>query len=366
MSDIRLFQIGLTLLHGVGPRLAKSLIAHCGGPAAVFSEKALALARIPGIGIETARSIEAQSVLSLAERELEFLEKDGCSMHFFTDSSYPRRLKHCEDGPIVLYQRGTAALNTDKMLAVVGTRAATAYGAHFTEQLLRDLGPLEPSIVSGLAYGIDALAHRGALNNELPTLAVLAHGLSSVYPPLHRKLAHDILDAGGSWLSEYRSHVLPDRQNFPTRNRIIAGLSDCVIVVEAASKGGALITAQLANGYNRDVFALPGRYQDRFSAGCNALIKSHQAHLLTGVKDLQYIMRWEKKAPGQRQLPLFAELSELQQKIYALFEARSEAISLERLCYEAHIPVSKALQELMNLELQGLIKTLPGKTYMRA
>lgn len=366
MNDPRIFQIGLSLLRGVGPHLAKTLVAHCGSAEAVFSEKAPALAKIPGIGPERARDIAAHHDLSLAEAELEFLEKKGCQMHFFSDPTYPRRLKHCEDGPVVLYQKGNSELNPERSLAVVGTRASTSYGNQFSEALMRDLAPFAPSIVSGLAYGIDAMAHRGAINHGMPTLAIMAHGLDLLYPPLHRKLAEDILAAGGSLLSEYRSGVMPDKQNFPTRNRIIAGMVDAVVVVEAAAKGGALITAQLANGYHRDVFALPGRHHDRFSAGCNQLIKSHQAHLLTGVKDIKYIMRWEAQDFSHRQLPLFAELSADQQKLFALFEARSKALSLERLCHEAHFPVSKTLQELMNLELKGLIKTLPGKTYIRA
>lgn len=358
-----LYQIGLTQLGGIGPRIAKKLIAHCGSAQQVFQEKPDHLAKIEGVGKFVSQAVKTGKALQRAEKEIEFIEKNGFDVHSYLDKTYPRRLKHCDDGPLVLFQKGNLNLNTQRVLSIVGTRSATDYGQSFCEKFIADLKPLRPHVVSGLAYGIDAAAHREAVKNQLPTIGVLAHGLDTIYPYLNRRLSEEMLAAGGALVTEFLSQSKPDRENFPKRNRIIAGMSDAVLVVEAARKGGALITAQLGNSYNRDVFAVPGRANDKFSEGCNLLIKSNQAALFTGIKDLEYIMNWKADEGLGQQQALFENLSELEQLVYDELEKNRQGLELEILCQKLQLPVSKILQTLMSLELKSLVKSLPGKLY---
>lgn len=359
-----IFRIGLTLIPGVGDKLAKSLIAHCGSAEAVFSEKKQVLEKIPGIGAKSARGIAGQNVLQRAEEELKFIDRENLRALYFLDEDYPRRLKLCEDGPVMLYYKGNADLNKRQVIAVVGTRNATEYGRGFCANFIRDLKEFNPLMISGLAYGIDAAAHKESLQNGIPTVAVLGHGHDRIYPGTHRSLAEKMQENGGL-LTEFLSGTNPDRENFPKRNRIVAGISDAVVVVEAAKKGGALITAEIANSYNRDVFAVPGRLGDTFSEGCNWLIRTNKAAMIESVQDLQYILGWEQQeaAAQNQQTELFPELEGLEKQIYEQLSDNGRRMELDRLCMQLSVPVGKVLPSLMAMELKNMVKCLPGRVY---
>ncbi len=355
------YKIGLTLLPKVGSKLGKELVSYCGGAEAVFKEKQHALLKIPGIGTETAKAILGQQVLGRADKEVQFLERNQIKPLFYLDKDYPARLKHCQDAPLMLYYKGRANLNAAKIIAIVGTRHATQYGKAQCEQLIRDLtAENDLVIVSGLAYGVDSCAHRVAVENDLPTVGVMGRGLDGIYPDANRSLALSMLEKGG-WLSEFISGTKPDRENFPQRNRVIAGLSDAVVVVESGRKGGAVITADIANSYNRDVFAFPGRVGDAYSEGCNNLIKTNKAALIESSKDLYYIMGWdEAKQPVQRNL--FVDLSPTEELIVEVLRKQGPVV-IDDLILSTHLKSSDLTPLLLNLEFQGVLKCLPGKVY---
>ena len=273
MNDQLLYGVALTLVPGIGDVNAKKLVAYCGGAEAVFKEKKKNLLHISGIGERTVESIASQNVLSRAEKELLFAERNNIRVLYYLNQDYPKRLQHCYDSPIILYCKGNTDLNASKVVGVVGTRNVTDYGRNIVDKLVQDLIEDNVMIVSGLAYGVDTCAHKAALNNLL-TAAVLAHGFQTIYPSVNMSLARKMLEDGGCLLTEFISGTEPDRENFPKRNRIVAGMIDCLVVVESASKGGALITADIANTYDRDVFAFPGRIGDLYSQGCNMIIKN--------------------------------------------------------------------------------------------
>ncbi|WP_417590931.1 DNA-processing protein DprA [Owenweeksia hongkongensis] len=362
MDSQRIFQIGISLIPNVGDRVAKTLIAHCGSAEGVFKEKKATLLKIPGIGGTVAKSVSTQDVLSRAEEELKFIETNKIQSLFYLDEDYPQRLKMCNDGPLMLYYKGNVDLNKRQVIAIVGTRNATSYGLEFCENFIEDLKPFNPLVISGLAYGIDICAHKESLKMGVPTVGVLAHGLDRVYPQLHKKVANQMLENGGL-LTEFISETNPDRENFPKRNRIVAGISDAVIVVEAAKKGGALITAEIANSYNREVFAVPGNLGAPFSEGCNHLIKINKAAMITGVEDLKYILGWQADEKRIIQPQLFPELEGVEKQIADLLRDRGGKEELDVICLSLKIPVSKALQHLMGLELKGVVKSYPGKVY---
>lgn len=363
MSEL-LYQIAITQIPGVGDVTAKQLIAYCGSAKAVFTEKKSALEKIPSIGSVTAKSITEQSVLARAEKEALFIEKNSIIPLFYLSNNYPHKLKHCPDSPILLYLKGNVDLNNQKIVSVVGTRNMTDYGKKLTEQLIADLTEHNVIVLSGLAYGIDITAHKAALQNQLKTYAVVAHGLDSVYPGTHAKTLQKMIDANGGCITEFLSETKPDKENFPKRNRIVAGMSDCVVVVEAGKKGGALITADIANGYNRDVFAFPGNVGETYSEGCNNLIKMNKAALLQSAKDIEYIMGWEKQTdkPKVIQKNLFVELTETEQKIVSIISEQN-GIDIDTLCAKAELSMSKISGMLLNLEFSGVIKQLPGKRF---
>lgn len=358
-----LYQIALTQLNRIGPLTAKKLVSHCGSAQAVFKENPAQLAKLEGVGKLLSEVLKDKNALKRAEEEIEFVEKHGFAAHSYLDKAYPRRLKNCDDAPLVLFQKGNLNLNAQRVIAIVGTRSATEYGQGFCEKFLADLAPYNTIVISGLAYGIDAHAHSNAVKNNIPTVGVLAHGLDSVYPYLNRKLSESMLAEGGALITEFLSKSKPDRENFPKRNRIIAGISDAVVVVEAAKKGGALITAQIANSYHRDIFAVPGKVGDKFSEGCNMLIKSNQASLFMGVKDLEYIMNWKAEEIGSQQTMVFEELNPDEQRIITQLEQCRQGVELDALAFRTKQPVYKLLPTLMTLELKNLVKALPGKVY---
>lgn len=364
MNSSLLYQIALTLIPGVGPVNARKLITHVGSAEALFKEKRSNLLKIHGIGELTIDAIiNNQEYFKRAEEELIFIEKNKIKTYFIEDDGYPYRLKQCADSPILLYSRGNFDLDAKHIISIVGTRKSTDYGREMCRTIIEGLIELGVVIISGLAYGIDTLAHKFALEASLTTIGVLGHGLDIIYPPTNRALAHRMVENGGL-ISEFMSNTKPDRENFPMRNRIIAGLSDATIVIEAGSKGGALITADIANSYNRDVFAVPGRVSDNYSEGCNTLIKTNRAALVQKADDIMYIMGWEmnesRKMPMQKSL--FVDLEPDQEAIVNILKDYGES-SIDRICLLSELTTSKVAFNLLNLECEGLVKSLPGRIY---
>jgi len=358
-----LHQIALTKINGVGPVIARHLLNHFPDAEAIFAASRKELLTIPGIGNRLAAAILEARIFHEAENELHFIEKHRIQTLFWRESQYPKRLAQCPDAPLLLYYKGNADLNTPRTISIVGTRNATAYGKSICSEFIRDLQPYGVSIISGLAYGIDSHAHRNALTCGLPTVGVLGHGLDRIYPSANREMAARMLDQGGL-LTEFSSGTVPDKQNFPMRNRIIAGLADVTIVVEAAIRGGALITAEIANTYNRDVCAFPGNLHQEFSSGCNYLIKTNRAHLITHAKDLAYLMNWEidEKNQHPKQLPLQISLGKTEQQVYDAIHAAGQ-IAIDELARQLQWTQSKLAITLLEMEIKGAIAVMPGKVY---
>ncbi|MDB5108975.1 MAG: protecting protein DprA [Mucilaginibacter sp.] len=360
-----LHQVGLTFIKNIGPTLAKTLLAYFGDEEKVFNANEAKLLKVPGIGDKTIAQLNFAEALGKAEEELKFIEKNAIDVLFYTDSAYPKRLKNCADSPVLLYSKGNADLNNYRVISIVGTRNATDYGKQLCRQLIEELEPYNVLVVSGLALGIDVAAHKECLKVNMPTVGVLGHGLDRIYPSQNRSVADRMLENGGL-LSEYPSGTMPDRENFPQRNRIVAGLADATIVIEASVKGGALITAEIANGYNRDVFAFPGRVGDQFSEGCNFLIRNNKAALLTCVADLAYSLGWEKPdslAPVTQQYLLPIDLSADERAIFEIIQQHKMPLAIDDLTIKANMPMSQLAMNLLNMEMQGYIRSLPGKTY---
>lgn len=361
MNDL-LYQIALTQIPMVGAITARNLVSYCGSPAGVFTAKKKDLLRIPGIGERIATSILESDVLKAAEKELHFVEKNQIQVYFYLDAAYPEKLKPYADSPIVLYCKGNADLNSLRVVGIVGTRQPTPQGVAFCEELVEGLKPYNVLILSGLAYGIDIASHRKSLELGMPTIATLGHGFQTIYPPQHRSIAERMCENGGL-LTEFPSNTKPDREHFPMRNRIIAGLCDALVVIETGVRGGSMITAHMANEYNKDVFAVPGRVQDKHSQGCNHLIKTHKAALLESAADLAYVMRWEaQQAPKLIQHQLFVELTQEEKIVVNLLHQFSE-LHVDKLLYELQLTGSEMAALLLELEFKGMIKSLPGKRY---
>ena len=357
------------MIEGVGDILARHLLERLGDAEAVFGEKRRALEKIPGIGETLASGIKDAAVLARAEKELAFAEKNGIGIYFLTDADYPARLRECPDAPVLFYFKGNTDLNASHVISVVGTRRATAYGLELTDNLLQDLAKSFPDllVVSGLAYGIDVRAHRGALKNHLPTVGVLAHGLDRIYPAVHRPVAVEMLEWGGL-LTDFPSGTEPDRPNFVRRNRIVAGLADATVVVESAEKGGSLITADIALSYGRDVYSFPGRVTDSRSKGCNELIRLNKAGLITCAEDLIAAMRWDvavkkESLPLQTQL-LFPESGEKERILFLL--GQHKEMHVNELSVLTDLPVQQLSAFLFELEMEGIIKSMPGGVYRKS
>lgn len=358
--------LALNFIPGVGIITQRNLVNHFGSPKAVIEASSGELQSISGVGKKISAKIlaEKSTAYERAEREIEFADKHQIKILPFSDDQYPRRLKQCADAPMLIYYRGNANLDSARIVSIVGTRNATHYGRDRCKELVETLSDIDDVlVVSGLAYGIDSYAHKISVENNLPTVGVLGHGLDQIYPYANRNLAVKMLENGGL-LSEYPSNTRPDRQNFPQRNRIIAGMADVVVVVEAAVRGGALITAEIANNYNRDVCAFPGNVDLEYSAGCNFLIKSHRAHLITRAEDLGYLMDWQinsqKKSASQLQLAI--SLTNTEKTIYN-FIREKESLSIDEIAQLAGEKQSKLAIILLELEMKGLIITMPGKIY---
>lgn len=364
MSQQLLYQLALTLVPNIGDVHAKTLINHFGDAESVFKAKLSILEKIEGIGTVRAESIRQFDDFKEAEKEIAFIEKYKIKTLFLTDEAYPKRLLNCYDSPTLLFYKGSADLNASKIVAIVGTRKYTDYGKDFTENLVKDLSAQNILIVSGLAFGIDAIAHKAAIKNDLPTVGVVGHGLDKMYPPENANIARDMVKAGGGILTEFFSGTIPDKHNFPLRNRIVAALSDATIVVETDIKGGSMITANLADAYNRDVFAVPGRTTDKKSSGCNHLIKNNKGILLTDAQELLEVMGWaeKKKHKAKKQREIFIEMTAEERAVVQLLQEK-EAVHIDEINLKSGLSSSSAAAAILNLELQNVIASMPGKMY---
>lgn len=352
------------MIPGIGGILARNAIAYVGSVEGVFSEPLSSLLKIPGIGEVNARRIKNHDIFSIAEKEVKFIQKYGIDVLFYTDKNYPRRLKNCIDAPILIYKKGNMNLDENRIISIVGTRNATDYGKQLCDDLIQQFSARNYSIVvvSGLAYGIDIQAHKSALKHNIPTVGVVAHGLDKLYPSLHAETAKKMLENGGL-VSDFPSNTKIDPANFIRRNRIIAGLADATIVIESAVKGGALITADIASSYNRDVFAFPGRAGDVYSKGCNQLIKNSGATLIESIDDLEFFMGWENSGKEKVvQSSLFVELTPDEEKIVDLLREHGD-LFIDQISSEMAMPVSRVSATLLNLEFKNILLALPGKMY---
>lgn len=364
MSDQDLIYIlALQNVPKIGDITAKKLIAHCGSAEAVLKEKRNLLLKIDGIGSSMLQDVNNKNHLLAAEEELQFIKENAISCLYFMDNDYPEKLKHCIDGPILLFQSGNVDLKKHRLISIVGTRKITSSGVAFCEQLIEQLAVFNPVIISGFAYGTDITAQKAALKHSLQTVGCLAHGLNQIYPKVHKKYVAEI-EKNGGFLTEFWSSSNPERENFLKRNRIIAGISEATIVIESAERGGSLVTADIANSYNRDVFAVPGRTTDSQSTGCNNLIKYNKAHLLSNPMDVPYILNWElesnKKPAIQKQL--FVELEEDEKSIYNFLNGIEPQL-LDIIALKCEMPIFKVAGVLLNMELKGVIRPLPGKLF---
>ncbi len=364
MSDTNelLHLVALSFVPGIGPAKAKNLLAFFGSAEAIFNEKKKALLRVPEIGPVSATAISSGDYLSLADEELRFSYQKGLKVLPIYSEAYPSRLRQCSDGPIVLFYRGETDLNIRPAVAMVGTRSATSYGKKCVDLLIDGLAPLDPLIVSGLAYGIDIYSHKKSLENKLSTIACLAHGLDRVYPPTHAEIARRMCEEGGGLLTEFPQGTRPDRELFPSRNRIIAGMTDCTVVVETDRKGGSIITAHLASDYGREVCAFPGRIDDRHSWGCNELIKKNVAALIESADDLIQLMQWTPRSRDKKQPSLFEHLDETELKLYRHLRSQHR-LSLDAISHWLGLNLSLSNALLLEMEFKGAVRSLPGKLY---
>lgn len=364
MTDTELFNIlALLRVEGVGDVVAKKLINHFGSAKAVLTASRSQILAIGGVGEVLYKNLKNEAVFKLAEAELQFIQTNTIKVTYYKDADYPEKLKHCIDSPVLLFSSGNINLANMKTISIVGTRQITGYGIDFIQKFIKDIAPLNPVIVSGFAYGVDIQAHLAAVEHNLQTIGVLAHGLNQVYPKTHKKYMAGIA-ANGGFFTEFWSTSKPDRENFVRRNRIVAGISDATIIVESAEKGGSLITANIANDYNRDVFAVPGRVTDKYSKGCNDLIKTQRANLLTSAEDFIYMMNWEvaKEKEKTVQKQLFITLEADEQKIYDYLQGNGKE-QMDIIALQCEIPVFKLSSILLTMELKGVIRPLPGKMF---
>ncbi|MEO0060365.1 MAG: hypothetical protein RLZZ312_2012 [Bacteroidota bacterium] len=363
MTDDQLYYVlALLKVEGIGDIMAKKLLLHCVSAKNVFDAKPIQLSKIDGVGAVLIKNLKDKTVFEAAAKELQFIKKNEIKVLYYQNDDYPEKLKHCIDGPVLLFSAGNIDLSNRKIISIVGTRQISAYGTEFCKKLIADLAPLNPIIVSGFAYGVDIAAHQAAVDNNLQTIGVVAHGLNQIYPKVHTKYVAKI-EKNGGFLTEFWSNSSPEKENFVRRNRIVAGMSEATIVIESADRGGSLITANLANDYNRDVFAVPGRTSDKMSQGCNNLIKTQKANLLTSAADIIYMLNWDletKTKPIQKQL--FIELDFEEQLIYDFLNQNGKEL-LDIIALKCDLPIYKISGMLLNMELKGVIRPLPGKLF---
>lgn len=358
------FSIALHLIPNVGPVTSKSLVSYCGSAEAVFKETKANLMKIPGIGNEIAECVLQKRNFKRVEKELIKIKELDIQVFRYNQPEYPQRLNLNHDAPFLLFYKGTANLNEGRFIAIVGTRQCTPYGTAFTEQLVEDLLPYECTIVSGLAFGIDITAHKAALNKGLHTIGVVAHGLDIVYPAAHRS-TFEQMKTGGAILSEFLTGTIPDKENFPSRNKVVAGMTDAIVVVETAEKGGAMITAEMAYNYKRNVFALPGRIHDAKSLGCLQLIRNKKAQAIMSTDDIVESLGWKPKKKKQGvQLSLALDLSSQELELLNLMDS-AEKWHIDELTWKLNYSSAQLSVMLLELEMKGLVIGLPGKLYQK-
>lgn len=360
------YLLALTRIKGVGPQKAKILVSYSGGFEAVFHQSKKALHAMPGISNHVIDQILEADALTLAEKELAFLEKNT-DIHVlpYTSDDYPQRFRLYEDCPLFLYFIGAlSSLQAPRTVGIIGTRDCSHYGVDICHNIVEELKPFGVTVISGLAYGIDTAAHQKSVELGMPTIGLLGHGLDQIYPAANRKLAEKMLGNGGL-ISEFPPGSKAAREHFPMRNRLVAALSDALIIVESAKKGGSMITANLANGYHKDVFAVPGRLSDSKSEGCNLLIKSHRANLYQSGADIAYIMNWKKGDTQPKQMEIPLELSPDEDSIISVIK-ELESASPDQLSYRLEMTHSQISSLLLNLEFKGIVRSLPGKKYTLA
>ena len=363
LEEELLYVLALQRVKGIGDINAKKLISYCGTAKNVLKENQKSLEKINGIGSYTIRHLFDAENLNDAEKELEYIQKNAIEVQYFLDKKYPQKLKHCVDAPILLFKKGNFNLENQPIISIVGTRNITSYGRVFCENLISELKVYNPIIVSGFAYGVDICAHKAALSNNLQTIGVLAHGFEEMYPKSHKKYVIEIQNNGG-FLTDFWHNDTLQRENFLKRNRIVAGISEATIIIESAEKGGSLVTADIANSYNRDVFAVPGRNTDVYSKGCNDLIKRNKAAILTSAKDLIDFLNWNLKLeiPQVVQKQLFVELNDTEQLLYDFLLKNGKEI-LDVISLNCKLPIHQTATVLFNLEMKGVVKPLPGKLF---
>ncbi len=363
LEEDLLYVLALQRVKGIGDINAKKLISHCGSAKKVLTAKRQTLEKINGIGSFTLKNLFDSANLKDAEKELQYIKKNNIETLYFKDKNYPERLKHCVDAPILFFKEGNFKLENQPIISIVGTRKITSYGRDFCEKLIFDLKKYSPIIVSGFAYGVDICAHRAALKNNLQTIGVLAHGFEEVYPKSHKKYVSEINKKGG-FITDFWHNDELQRENFLKRNRIVAGISEATIIIESAEKGGSLVTADIANSYSRDVFAVPGRSTDAYSKGCNDLIKRNKAAILTSAKDLIELLNWDLGTTNVKsiQKQLFVELTEVEQLIYDFLLENGKQL-LDLISLNCKLPIHQTTTLLFNLEMKGVVKPLPGKLF---
>jgi DNA processing protein len=355
------YQIALTLLKGIGPKKAKLLLSKLDSIESVFNDSYSKISSLTGIGINLLKQMDRKEALAKSVTYQDYFNKNGIQTHFYLEKNYPRRLKQCADAPLLLFSKGNMDFNSSKLVSVVGTRNASEYGKSICEELINGFIGKDIVVISGMAYGIDICVHQLCVKNNIQTIGVLGHGLDRIYPSIHKGAANKMMLNGGL-LTEFLPGTNPDRENFPMRNRIVAGMSDATIVVESKDSGGSLITAELANDYSRDVFAYPGNVGQIYSKGCNALIAKQKAHLITNSADFLKLMHWEEESKKIVQTQLFIDLTPEEKSIINLFSADSE-LNIDVISMKSNLPISKTNVLLFNLELSGILKSLPGKMY---
>lgn len=363
MDQNRLALLALHFIPGIGDYLLRQVVTYSGSAEKVFQTPKGKLLRIPGVGEVTASAIKTGKTFEAAEKEFRKAEKENVQLIFFSDTNYPSRLKQVNDAPSLIYTKGIIDFENPKTIGIVGTRKATQYGRERVEEFVKELVPHQPLIVSGLAYGIDIHAHKHSVKNNLPTIGVMGSGMDNIYPSSHKEIARQMMLHGGL-VTEHRFGTQPDAHNFPARNRIVAALSDAVVIVEAAEKGGALITAEIANSYNKDVFAFPGNIGQSHSEGCNNLIKSNRAHLITSVRDLEYITGWVLgQAPAKKEIVSLENFEPTEQAVLRVLLENNKQLMIDELSWKTNVPIGQLASILLNLEFKGAIASLPGKIY---
>ena len=357
-----LYTLALQKAANIGDITAKKLLQHCGSAENIFKEKESLLQKINGIGSYSCKALKDKKLLIEAEKELNYINNNTIKHWYYQDDEYPKRLKHCVDGPILLFYSGNINLEQQHIISIVGTRNITNNGKRMCEEIVEELSLLNPIVVSGFAYGTDITAHKAAIKNNLQTVACLAHGLNQIYPKTHKQYMRDV-EAHGGFITEFWSSSKPDRENFIKRNRIIAGLSEATLVIESAEKGGSLVTADIANSYNREVFALPGRADDKLSVGTNNLIKLQRAQLVSSAADIAFMLNWDvKQSKKPIQPQLFVDLNPEEEKIIT-FLKNKELVGLDRIAKQCDLPIFQTSSTLLNLELKGLVRPHPGKQF---